>query len=113
MDRLEGDSFSTQEWINARIENKKDERNIEDLPGEIQEQVRKLMVMCAESNIPMFAAFSITDKVKMFSDIGDTPENCHFNFILARSTASCQAAYMQQLVMNPAFLAHIPRKEMP
>lgn len=109
MDKLEEDAFGTSDWIDAKLKNYVDLRQLAELPADITEVAEELINMCAARGIPVFTAFSISDKVEVRSNIGDKPENCHINFMLARATAVGKPAYVQNMVMNPAFLAHVPR----
>lgn len=110
MDRLPNDQFGTGEWVEAKVNDVRDTRNIVGVPDHIAKMIEDLVKACGEENIPVYVALSLSDKAHAFYDMGLKPEHCHLNFLLSRGALIGTPAYNQNLIMNPAVLAHTMRK---
>ena len=106
MDRLPADKFGTSDWVEARINDVRDQREIRDLPAEIEAKIKDLLAACKALEIPVFVAVSLRDLTQVDYELGDKPENCNQGFMLARGVASGIAEYNMGLVMNPAVITH-------
>lgn len=108
---LEGDQFTTMEWVDAKNRNVPDIRQFVDVPNNISELIQQLKVECAKQDIPMFVALSMPGTSHVVYNLGNKPENCSVGFLLARAVVVEQQEYQQSLVMNPAVLAQTARNK--
>lgn len=109
MDRLPGDKFGVNDWIESRKRSEPSSITDTNLTKQLTDAIEALHTICVANEIPVFTVLSMPQGNLVFSEMGSKPQNCNMNFMLSRATASGNPEYMQKLVMNPDFLLQTPK----